>query len=987
MSQEEGMSEELEEGIEWFTKWYHIPSVLALFVFALWTRARTWGNFVVDGTVMFSGNDAWYHLRQVEYTVRHWPQTMPYEIWTNFPSGTSVSQFGTIYDQVVATVALIVGLGNPDQTTVRLTLLFAPAVIGAGIVPIAYYLGKRVGKNRFSGIAAALIVALSSGVLLRRSLVGFSDHQVAEAFTQALAALAIVVALQVADSEKPIWELVVDRDVAGLRKPVGYAGLAGVATALYMWAWPSGVVFVGIFGLYVTIQAIVDHLRGTSPEPMLLVSGVVFAVTAVLMLLPFDSFGIEPVKFSLLQVGLAAAGLVWSGFLAGLSRILDERSEPVWTYPIGVIGALGVVSLGLFVLSPGIADLMANQLIRVFGGIIGQDPTGGAATIGEITPLENPGDTLYSWYGFVHIIAVVGVVLALARQTVTSNKRSELLFVSLWLAVVFSMTVTQVRFGYYLTVPVAVMAAYAIGTGFTYLSTAARRASTDVRPYQVMAVFTVLIVVMAPMVMATGDRGMPQDAVTQSNETYNSGPGGVAQWDSSLEWMSENTPTVGDFAGAGNDVDYWGEYAKTDDYEYEEGSYGVLSWWDYGHWITSEAERIPVANPFQQSATEAARFLLAQNESQADGVIGEMSDGENRDTRYVMVDWQMATGASKFSAPPAFVDGVSASDFVRTARVGNAGFYFYSQDYYDTMVNRLYRYHGSAQDPRPVVTNTVNTEETDFVETYQSLEEARQAARQSGGQVGGVGPNPAERVPALEHYRLVQVSDATVNPYQAAHSQLLRLFQYGLSPTRLGFDNRSIGLAAEPNPHYTKVFERVSGATIEGEGPAGANVTASVTMRMPNADDTFTYTQRAQIGEDGTFTMTVPYASTGAGDWGPEDGYTNTSVRATGPYQLRTDLQTETVNETEQLIMYNGTAHVTEGQVIGENDSDSTVELSETVLTERDLNETDGNGTNSTDGSETDDGTGGNTTDDATSDLVDPYAVGVEPSTYAPIAG
>ena len=985
MSQEEGMSEELEEGIEWFTKWYHIPSVLALFVFALWTRARTWGNFVVDGTVMFSGNDAWYHLRQVEYTVRHWPQTMPYEIWTNFPTGTSVSQFGTIYDQVVATVALIVGLGSPDQTTVRLTLLFAPAVIGAGIVPIAYYLGKRVGKNRFSGIAAALIVALSSGVFLRRSLVGFSDHQVAEAFTQALAALAIIVALQVADSEKPIWELILDRDVAGLRKPVGYAGLAGVALALYMWTWPSGVVFVGIFGLYVTIQAIVDHLRGTSPEPMLLVSGVIFAVTAVLMLLPFDSFGIEPVKFSLLQVGLAAAGLVWSGFLAGLSRILDDRSEPVWTYPIGIFGTLGVVFLGLFVLSPGIVDLIAGQLVRVFGGIIGQNPTGSAATVGEITPLENPGDTLYSWYGFVHIIAVVGVVLALARQTVTSNKRSELLFVSIWLAVVFSMTVTQVRFGYYLTVPVAVMAAYAIGTGFTYLSTAARRASTDVRPYQVMAVFTVLIVVMAPMVMATSN-GMPQDAVTQSNETYNSGPGGIEGWDSSLEWMSENTPTVGNFAGAGNDVDYWGEYAKTDDYEYEAGSYGVLSWWDYGHWITSEAERIPVANPFQQSATEAARFLLAQNESQADQVIGEMSDGENRDTRYVMVDWQMATGASKFSAPPAFVDGVSASDFVRVASPQgvNAGFYLYSQQYYDTMVNRLYRYHGSARDPQAVVTNTVDTEQTNIVETYPSLEEARQAARQSGGQVGGIGPNPAERVPALEHYRLVQVSDATVNPYQASHSQLTRLFQYGLNPTRLGFDNRSIGLAAEPNPHYTKVFERVSGATIEGDGPAGANVTAAVTMRMPNANDTFTYTQRAQIGEDGTFTMTVPYASTGADEWGPADGYTNTSVRATGPYEFQTDLQTETVNETQRLIRYNGTAHVTEGQVIGENASVSTVELSETVLAEQDLNET-----NSTDDSETNGSTGGSetNTDSATSDLVDPDTVGVEPSLFARIAG
>ena len=749
----------------------------------------------------------------------------------------------------------------------------------------------------------------------------------------------------------------------------------------------AGIVLVGILGLYVTIQAIVDHLRGTSPEPMLLVSGVVFAVTAVLMLLPFDSFAIKPVKFSLLQVGLAAAGLVWTGFLAGLSRVLDDRSEPVWTYPAGVIGTLGAGFLGLLLLSPGTFDLIAGQLVRVFGRLVGQQPSASAATVAEITPLDNPGDTLYNWYGFVHIIAVIGVILALVRQTLTSDKRSDLLFVSLWLAVVFSMTYTQVRFGYYLTVPVAVMAAYAIGSGFEYLSAAAKQASADVRPYQVMAVFSVLIIVMAPMVMATSN-GMPQDAITHSNETYNGGPGNVQYWDSSLEWMSENTPTVGNFADAGNDVDYWGEYEKTDDYEYKDGSYGVLSWWDYGHWITSEAERIPVANPFQQKATEAARFLLAQDERQADQVIGELSDGENRDTRYIMVDWQMATGASKFSAPPAFVDGVSAADFVRTARVGNAGFYLYSQEYYNTMVNRLYRYHGSARSPQPVVTNTVNTDETDFIEMYDTLDAARQAAQRSGGQVGGIGPNPAERVPALEHYRLVQVSDATVNPYRASHSQLLRLFQYGLSPSQLGFDNRSIELLPEPNPHYTKVFERVQGARIEGEGPAGENVTASVTMRMPNANTTFTYTQRAEIGDDGRFTMTVPYASTGADNWGPEDGYTNTSVRATGPYEFRTGLETETTNGTQQLIMHNGTTHVTEGQIIGENSSASTVELGRTVITERDINESDGNGTNSTDTNGTGDNTSEDTTgDNATSELQAPYTVGIERSPYARIAG
>ncbi|QSG12059.1 Dolichol phosphate-mannose mannosyltransferase [Halapricum desulfuricans] len=1003
MSQDEGMSEEVEEAVEWFSTWYHVPSVLALFVFALWVRARTWGNFIVDGEVMFSGNDAWYHLRQVEYTVRNWPETMPFEVWTNFPTGTSVSQFGTIFDQVIATVALIVGLGSPDQATIRTVLLFAPAVIGASIVVVSYFLGKRLGKNRFSGVIAALIVALSTGGFLSRSLVGFSDHQVAEAFTQALAALAIVVALQVADSEKPVWELIVDRDVAGLREPVGYAALAGVAMALYMWVWPPGVVLVGAFGLYVTIQAIVDHLRGTTPEPMLLASGVIFAVTGALMLLPIDSFQIGAVTFSLLHPGLAIAGVVWSGFLAGLSRVLNKRSEPVWTYPLGAIGALGAVLLAVFVISPGTISYMSNQLIRVFGGIIGQQPSGGAATIGEVTPLRDPGTTLYNWYGFAHVIAALGVILAVARQVIASNRRSELLFVSLWLAVIFSMAYTQVRFGYYLAVPVAVMAAYAISIGFSYLTTITDSASIGVSPYQVMAVFTVLLLVTAPMVMATDNRGYGQDPITQSNPTFNSGPGGVQQWDGGLEWMSENTPAVGDFEDAGNDLEYWGEYAKTDDYDYEEGSYGVLSWWDYGHWITSEAERIPVANPFQQSASDAARFLLAQNGSRADEERQDtMSDGENRDTRYVMIDWKMATASdpmfgTKFFAPPSFVDGVSTDDYyqqVATLRQNQDGdivparpyLTVHKQDYYETMVNRLYRYHGSgawpdyvpgnavgqlppyaqyqgSQSPVPIV-QTDSREgipsvpapgEGNTTRFEPSLEAAQEYVEDNpNAQIGGLGKFPSEHVPALEHYRLVHATEDSQNPIAAMQPSLGRAFTGVQQPQAY----------AERYSSWTKTFERVPGATVEGEidGASNETVYASVNMEIPTTNQTFEYVQSAEAGPDGTFTMTLPYSTTGYDEWGPENGYTNVSVRAESSYTFSTGIS----YDGSDWVRHNATADVTDAQVIGEDPEPVEVTLDETTLPT--TNETDGTNGNETDGSNgngTDgsDGTNGNETD------------------------
>jgi len=46
-------------------------------------------------------------------------------------------------------------------------------------------------------------------------------------------------------------------------------------------------------------------------------------------------------------------------------------------------------------------------------------------------------------------------------------------------------------------------------------------------------------------------------------------------------------------------------------------------------------------------------------------------------------------------------------------------------------------------------------------------------------------------------------------------------------------------------PRWTKVFERVPGATIEGSGPADTTVRAQVEMQMPGSDETFTYHQVA----------------------------------------------------------------------------------------------------------------------------------------------
>ena len=94
---------------------YHIIGLVGIVVAMFAMRIQTYSNFIRDGEVFFSGNDAWYHFREVVYITEHWPTPIPFDPWTGFPTGQWVGQFGTLYDQLIATIALIIGLGSPSE--------------------------------------------------------------------------------------------------------------------------------------------------------------------------------------------------------------------------------------------------------------------------------------------------------------------------------------------------------------------------------------------------------------------------------------------------------------------------------------------------------------------------------------------------------------------------------------------------------------------------------------------------------------------------------------------------------------------------------------------------------------------------------------------------------------------------------------------------------------------------------------------------------
>ncbi|ELK54822.1 oligosaccharyltransferase AglB [Haloferax sp. BAB-2207] len=544
--------------------WYHIPVLSTIILVMLWIRLRSYDAFIREGTVFFSGNDAWYHLRQVEYTVRNWPATMPFDPWTEFPFGRTAGQFGTIYDQLVATAALVVGLGSPSSDLVAKSLLVAPAVFGALTVIPTYLIGKRLG-GRLGGLFGAVILMLLPGAFLQRGLVGFADHNIVEPFFMGFAVLAIMIALTVADREKPVWELVAARDLDALREPLKWSVLAGVATAIYMWSWPPGILLVGIFGLFLVLKMASDYVRGRSPEHTAFVGAISMTVTGLLMFIPIEEPGFGVTDFGFLQPLFSLGVALGAVFLAALARWWESNDVDERYYP-AVVGGTMLVGIVLFSLVlPSVFDSIARNFLRTVGFSAGA----ATRTISEAQPflaanvLQSNGQTavgrIMSEYGFtfftgalaavwlvakplvkggnsrkigyaVGSLALIGVLFlipalpagigsalgvesSLVSLTIVTalivgavmqaDYESERLFVLVWAAIITSAAFTQVRFNYYLAVVVAVMNAYLLreALGIDFIGLANVERFDDISYGQVAAVVIAVLLILTPVLI------------------------------------------------------------------------------------------------------------------------------------------------------------------------------------------------------------------------------------------------------------------------------------------------------------------------------------------------------------------------------------------------------------------------------------------------------------------------------------------------------
>ncbi|MFA7216354.1 MAG: oligosaccharyl transferase, archaeosortase A system-associated, partial [Bacillota bacterium] len=784
--------------------------ILAAFYIAFYLRTLPKaGVFLSNGFVRFGGNDPWYHLRNVESILHNFPHMLWFDAYTHYPYGTN-QVFAPLYDMFLAAVIWVLGAGNPSQELIYKVCAYWPSFLGALVVIPTYFVAKWIFDDRRIGLLAAIILVVQPGQFFTRAIIGFNDHHIAETLLSTVTAMFFVLALKKAGNSGISFEKIKNRDLEGLKPVLPYLLLTGISLGAYALAWKGALFFAFILGVYLTVQHMLDHLKGKSTDYLAISGMLVFAVA--LLMIMFTPFlgGTKGMYIKGLFAGILAFPT-----LTGISFYMKEKKLPKYYYPIALLILFGAGVFLAKILSASVYGLImsvSSYFMR----------TGGALTVHEAAPffgrLESP-HPLFDNFALGGYVVFLGLAVLVCK--IFKNNNQEKNFLLIWTLMIFWAMVQQNRFAYYFSVNVAILSAYfgmmiADWTGFKALGTDFRakvKAAAEIPDFirnkintkQILSIPILLILVLALVYPSYG-------AAMQ----YTQGTGGPrGQWIESLTWMRYNTPDPG--------LDFYENYAipvNGELYQYPETAYGVMSWWDYGHWIEVIARRIPNANPFQQgiggrrnsleeeNQPGAATFFTAQSEEEATAVLEAVHpDPDKAGARYVISNGRMETEI--FGAMAAWT--LDEEGYWQQVWAGSGYQYVPSMRYYNSMESRLHLLDGSG----------------------------------------------------LKQYRLVHESwGAPLN--EIWYKQVYNVIHGGN--------------ILEVETGFVKIFEYVKGARIKGIAGPNDTVKISATI-LTSQGRTFEYSQETTSDASGKYEFIVPYSTEG-----PIPGETQFDTAPVGPY-------------------------------------------------------------------------------------------------------
>ncbi|MEE8471081.1 MAG: oligosaccharyl transferase, archaeosortase A system-associated, partial [Dehalococcoidia bacterium] len=618
------------------------------------------------------------------------------------------------FDLLLGFFIWVIGLGSPSKQTIDTVGAFFPAILGALTTIPVYFIGKEL-FNKKAGLLAAALIAILPGQFLLRSLLGFTDQHVAETLFSTLTMLFLIMAVKSSKQKGLSFESMYGKRWEVIGKPLMYSLLAGIALGCYLLSWVGGGLFIFIIFVYFIIQFIIDHLRAGSTNYLCIVGAFTFLVALLIIV---GASGQYP--GGNLQVASLVIGILVFLALGGLSAVMASRRVRQVYYP-PVLAALAGIGWGaLYLIYPSLLNSIVDKL-RVFA------PTIELRTISEAKglPLSSIWDpTSPGWNAFTTGLPLALIALAIVLYMVVREGSADKTLLLVWSVIILVAMFSQNRFTYYFAVNVALLAAYLswrilefaglgeasagmekegdrskkeqAGKEEARIGRKAKRKKTRAQvrepsmfaakylrtrfAYSVAAIVAVFFLAFYPNIGGAIDMASRNPEATDD-------------WHYALVWMKENTPEP-----FGDPDFYYELYERPPAGEWyypPESAYGVMSWWDYGYWITYIAHRIPNTMPGQANTKMAGLFFTSTDESYANWILDRM------DSKYVIIDGLMAT--LKFYAMATHA-GIAQSEFFEVYYTRNqAGqltpVSLFYPEYYQSMCSRLYNFGGQRWDP------------------------------------------------------------------------------------------------------------------------------------------------------------------------------------------------------------------------------------------------------------------------------------------------
>jgi dolichyl-diphosphooligosaccharide--protein glycosyltransferase len=838
--------------IQWAGGRWFALLLMALLLWGLYVRIYPAMSLVFpsEGDIRLFDTDSYYHLRHARFSVDNFPHVQRWDIGSHYPDGIRARSAG-LFDVFLALVALTVGLGHPSDYQLLLVCAWVPPILGLFAL-IALFSVVRKLLNPRAGLLALLTLTLYPGRFLNRSLLGYTDHHVAEVLLGLLTLLGLLSCLKDQTHRE------------NSRKWYFPAIVAALPFALLFFTWGGSPIYIVLLGLAGLLVGTADIAIGAPQSKEIATTYCRYGLGILVIILPVAYIWPNSLirthvelELFLLSSGLSIGlpGYLWLG-RKGIKAGHNPRL-------LGSLMAFSVL-LGSWLFLRFI--LQAEDLID----LLLEPKSAKVVEHSDVTP-----SLFINQLGLSGALAAVAVVLTLFKMSIGRFKPGDAISI-LFGGCMIGLWVSTHDYNYAAAPFAAVLSGILLGSLLNSIQSLFKEENRsgdmstdenrdpDCNNKTKRSKLGIILVPTATVLLVTGlaipaftiqnlDPPIPTRAHLSRLMIIHDG------WIQSLNWLRQNTsrpvPTLNTM------VEDWNEGGG---YHYPDGSYGIVSAWDFGSFISALGRRTPIVS--QAPKREPARWFLESTEEGSLRLLDSMCFNQDPRCGNGQVDDNESCESFRYVVMDSFTIGTSfLTKALEAEMVGWAPSHF-SQQIGITEINGI---------SYPIITFKGHR--------YAELISAQLYLRDGNG---------------LEHYRMV---------YQSPHRSYLRYISERISledPNRIStrlettpvnseehlelFEIEAsyyVSLIGEDGLVYSyggvilpsvKIFEIVEGAEVVGETTPFSTIELEIMLRSRSDDGEINYTQRGNADRNGQFSLTIPYATTNM----------NTGVVSRGPARI-----------------------------------------------------------------------------------------------------